>query len=125
MRRAEAESVVKGLRRAPKPESVPDTQVDLAQIRSQITQAVGRRAVRMVDSAMDEVEGGHYLAMKYLFEIAGLYPSNASVESTEEDSLSKILLRNLGVDPDVAQMQTKVLNDSPKGWNPAARDAVE
>jgi len=47
-------------------------QVDLAVVRGQITNLVGNRAVKMVTTTMNEVDKGHYLAMKYLFEMIGL-----------------------------------------------------
>jgi hypothetical protein len=125
MRRAKAKSAGKRSRRPPKVESIPGTPVDIAQVRDQIRQAVGSQAIDMVNAAVKGVKSGHYLAMKYLFEIVGIYPASASAGSTEEDSLGKILLRNLGIDPEIAQAQTKVWNDSSKGWNPAAGDAVE
>jgi hypothetical protein len=49
--------------------------VDLAEIRQQITNLVGNDAVGMVEITMDEVGKGHYLGMKHLFEMIGLYPA--------------------------------------------------
>jgi hypothetical protein len=37
-------------------------QVDLAVVRGQITNLVGNHAVEMVETTMDEVNKGHYLA---------------------------------------------------------------
>ena len=56
--------------------------VDLDVVREQITNLVGNRAVEMVETTMDEVEKGHYLAMKYLFEMVGLCPAATSEEAT-------------------------------------------
>jgi hypothetical protein len=70
-------------------------QVDLGVVREQITNLVGNRAVEMVETTMDEVNKGHYLAMKYLFEMVGLCPASASAATPEEDSLAKTLLRRL------------------------------
>jgi len=41
----------------------------LAEIRWQIADLVGNGAVGMVETTMEEVGKGHYLGMKYLFEI--------------------------------------------------------
>jgi hypothetical protein len=46
--------------------------MDLAEIRRQITDLVGNGAVGMVEATMDEAGKGHYLGMKYLFEMIGL-----------------------------------------------------
>ncbi len=43
--------------------------VDLAEIRQQITNLVGNDAVGMVETTIEEVGKGHYLGMKYLFEL--------------------------------------------------------
>jgi hypothetical protein len=70
-------------------------QVDLAVVRGQITNLVGNRAVKMVTTTMNEVDKGHYLAMKYLFEMIGLCPATAPEGPLPEDSLAKTLLRRL------------------------------
>ena len=70
-------------------------QVDLAVVRGQITNLVGNRAVKMVTTTMNEVDKGHYLAMKYLFEMIGLCPATTPEGPLSEDSLAKTLLRRL------------------------------
>ena len=45
------------------------------EIRQQIANLAGSDAVGMVEVTMEEVEKGHYLGMKYLFEMIGLYPA--------------------------------------------------
>lgn len=73
--------------------------VDLKVVLKQITNLVGNRAVEMVGTTIGEVEKGHYLAMKYLFEMVGLCPAiNSTGEAEEEaDSLAKILLERLNI----------------------------
>lgn len=51
--------------------------MDLAEIRRQITDFVENAAVGMVEATMDEVGKGHYLGMKYLFEMIGPYPATS------------------------------------------------
>ena len=72
-------------------------QVDLAVVRGQITNLVGNRAVEMVTTTMNEVGKGHYLAMKYLFEMIGLCPATPPEGAPEEDSLAKTLLQRLNL----------------------------
>ena len=73
--------------------------VDLKVVLKQITNLVGNHAVEMVGTTIKEVEKGHYLAMKYLFEMVGLCPAiNSDGEAEEEaDSLAKILLERLNI----------------------------
>jgi hypothetical protein len=77
----------------------PMEPVDLKVLREQITNLVGNRAVKMIEKTMDEADKGHYLAMKYLFEMIGLCPAINSGGGVEEetDSLAKILLERLNI----------------------------
>ena len=70
---------------------------DLAAIRQQITDLVRDQAVPMVEITISEVDRGHYSAMKYLFEMIGLYPAATQEETQGEDSLARTLLRRLGL----------------------------
>lgn len=77
--------------------SGPDTGADLAELRRQITGLVAQNAVAMVQRAIDSVnEEGQYQAIKYLFEMIGLYPAVANENDEPEDTLAQILLRQLG-----------------------------
>jgi len=69
--------------------------VDLSVVREQIAKLVGNRAVGMVKTTMNEVDKGHYLAMKYLFEMIGLCPAPPEGDAAQDDSLAKTLLRRL------------------------------
>jgi hypothetical protein len=71
---------------------------DLASLRCEITGLVARNAVGMVQQAIDAVrEEGQYQAIKYLFEMIGLYPAAAQDESHGQDSLARSLLERLGL----------------------------
>jgi hypothetical protein len=85
-------------------------QVDLGVVRGQITNLVGNRAVDMVETTMDEVDKGHYLAMKYLFEMIGLCPTTAPEGPLPEDSLAKTLLRRLKL-PEETDTGTEVTQE--------------
>lgn len=72
--------------------------LELADLRRKITELVAQNAVPMVQQAIDAVrEEGQYQAMKYLFEMIGLYPAGAESEPGAEDSLAQILLAQLGL----------------------------
>jgi hypothetical protein len=95
-------------RRARKP-------VDMKVLRDEIRELVGSNALAMVQTAMEEVDKGHYLAMKYLFEMIGLFPESAasSEEAPEGESLARTLLRRLQLPeveaaPDAASSNTPV-----------------
>ncbi len=89
---------------APKP-------VDLAKIREQIVKLVGNDAVGMVETTIEEVGKGHYLGMKYLFEVIGLYPAMATDEGPTQESVAAILLRRLEV-AEVPPPEQSVTKDS-------------
>jgi len=79
-----------GGRRSQKP-------VDLEEIRRKIANLVGAEAAPMVESAIEEAHKGHFGAMKYLFEIVGLYPAGEAETGQSENSLARTLLHRLGL----------------------------
>lgn len=79
--------------------------MDLAEIRQQITNLVGNDAVGMVEITMEEVGKGHYLGMKYLFEMIGLYPAAGEDGVLVPDSMAAVLLRRLGLPEPLAPEQ--------------------
>src|SRR3954469_3406167 len=73
-------------------------QPDIPALRQKITDLVAQNAVAMVQCAIDAVnEEGQYQAIKYLFEMIGLYPAAPADDSPLQDSLAKTLLRQLGL----------------------------
>jgi|SRR5579863_564631 len=99
-------------------------QVDLGHVREQITNLVGNGAVKMVRTTIEEVNNGHYLAMKYLFEIIGLYPATVADEGIQEDSLAKTLLRRLRL-PEETNPGTEVTKEGDMSSRERERDAVK
>ena len=92
-----------GPRRVSSPKSASTTSgqqkpLDLAEVRRQITDLVGSGAVGMVEATMEEAGKGHYLGMKFLFEMIGLYPATSTDDAPAQDSLAATLLRRLGLD---------------------------
>jgi hypothetical protein len=71
---------------------------ELSELRRKISDLVARNAVPMVQQAIDAVrEEGQYQAIKYLFEMIGLYPAIAEEDSESQDSLAQVLLEQLGL----------------------------
>lgn len=76
---------------------------DLAMLRAKVTDLVARNAIAMVQCAIDGVkEEGQYQAIKYLFEMVGLYPSVAEAESNADEPLARILLQRLDLEEESA-----------------------
>jgi hypothetical protein len=98
-------------RRAASAKLAPSGTVDLSEIRRQITDMVANGAVNMVETTMAEVGKGHYLGMKYLFEMIGLYPSTATDDVPMQESLAATLLRRLGL-PEASIPEPEVTKDS-------------
>ena len=71
--------------------------VDLGAVRQQVTNLVGNRALEVVHQILDQIGRGNYQAMKYLFEMVGLFPAATSEGTPAEDSLAQALLNDLGI----------------------------
>ena len=97
--------------------------MDLAEIRQQIKNQVGNAASGMVASGIEEANKGHYAAMKFLFELIGLYPvAEGAEEGASEDGLAKTLFRRLGISDETSAGEvTKDSSPAPS----AQADAVE
>jgi hypothetical protein len=114
-------------KRAKKARSAPKKslrQVDLGVVENQITNLVGNNALEMVKTTIAEAKKGHYLAMKYLFEMIGLCPATTSEEAQQEDSLAKTLLRRLGL-PEDSNLGTEVTSGCVANPVEQLSDAVE
>jgi hypothetical protein len=97
MKKAKARTGMTSVKGPALAKAVPREPTDLAEIRRQIEELVGNGAVGMVEYTIEEVANGHYLGMKYLFEMIGLYPATLTNDAPAQDSLAAILLRRLGL----------------------------
>jgi len=87
------------------PTKPPGASLELGELRSKITELVAHNAIAMVQCAIDGVmEEGQYQAIKYLFEMVGIYPVVAGSTDEPEDTLAKVLLQHLGVVPEAEQL---------------------
>jgi hypothetical protein len=129
MKRAKAKTTDKASHRVAPRGKGARKPADLSAIREQITNLVGNEAVGMVETTIAEVEKGHYLALKYLFEMVGLYPTSGPDESPGEDSLARTLLRRLGFPEDVPPVELKqpnpVTKDTAQEPSAIANDVLE
>jgi hypothetical protein len=74
-------------------------QLDPAEVRKEVSQMVGSEATEMARAVIGQGKAGQLATVKYLFEMAGVFP--ASTETTEgsprEDSLAETLLHRLNI----------------------------
>lgn len=97
---------------------------DFAAVRKRINDLVGNQAVGLVQSAIDEADKGHFTAMKYLFEMIGLYPTAGEETMPGEESLARTLLQRLGVPEEPADGTGEAKPHPAAGAAPAG-NAVE
>jgi DNA replication protein DnaD len=82
--------------------------VDIAGVRQAMTRLVALEADEMVQAVIDEAKKGHSVALKYLFEMIGLYPATLESEQSEkrEMSLAELFCRELGLPMHPPEAQT-------------------
>jgi hypothetical protein len=100
MKNAKTKTAKKTPRKAPVASRGSRKPVDLAGVRRQITNLVGNQALSLVKTTIGEASKGHYAAMKYLFELIGLYPATGQETPQGEETLARTLLRRMGVPED-------------------------
>ena len=71
--------------------------MDKEALRGEISKQVRIAALGMLGKTIEQVNDGHYQAMKYLFEMIGLFPAPAMQDAPQEDSLAGMLLSRLGM----------------------------
>ena len=70
-----------------------------AEVRKEIAQMVDSEAAEMAEAVIGEGKKGQLATVKYLFEMAGVYPplTDGSQATTDEDCLAKTLLDRLNI----------------------------
>jgi hypothetical protein len=72
---------------------------DSAQVRGLIRELVMDAAGKMVQAAIERAKNGQDQIIKYLFEIAGLYPELNADNPSDDFSLARHLCERLGLPP--------------------------
>ena len=73
-------------------------QLDAAQVRAEIAGMVKDSAKELAVAVIDRAEiDGELARTKYLFEMAGIFPSPESEGGTTQDAVAKSLMRALGI----------------------------
>lgn len=98
MKKSKGKSVKPAKKKRPGKSKKP---VDLVEVRKDIANIVHHEAAELTHAVVEEGRKGQLAPVRYLFEMAGVYPApEASRADPEEASLAKTLLHRLGV-PDV------------------------
>jgi hypothetical protein len=71
--------------------------INPAEVRKQVSQMVQSEAVAMTHAVVEEAKKGQVAPVRYLFEMANIFPAQANAEQAteEEDCLAKILLSRM------------------------------
>ncbi len=71
----------------------------------------------MVTAAIEKGKAGHYQIMKYLFELAGLYPLELDEHTGDDFSLARTLCDRLGLPPAPEDLEAEILKqpENPTG----------
>jgi hypothetical protein len=91
-------------------------------VRKDIAQMVASEATTMAQAVIDEGKKGQLATVKYLFEVAEIYPASTdgSFATTDEDCLARTLLNRMDVpDEPVARDE----EDEPKAATSANKPA--
>lgn len=72
-----------------------------AEARTNVRTRVQNAAGDIVDALIGVAKQGRLAEAKYLFEVAGLYPASEESQDGESDSLAEIVLKSLGLEPDL------------------------
>jgi hypothetical protein len=72
-------------------------EIDPAVVRKQVSQIVKSEATEMTQAVVEEAKKGQLAPVRYLFEMAKIFPEQVSPEQAteEEDCLAKILLSRI------------------------------
>jgi hypothetical protein len=72
-------------------------ETNLAEVRKQVTEIVQSEAALMAQAVVQEGKKGQVAPVRYLFEMANIFPVQANAEQAteEEDCLAKILLARM------------------------------
>jgi hypothetical protein len=98
----------------------PGEKLTIDALRPQITKLVAGAALDMVEKTIEQVKAGQYQALKYLFEMVGMFPAATTEETARDDSLGAVLMSRLGISGEL----DAVIGTGTKPTVPTA-DAVE
>jgi hypothetical protein len=78
--------------------AVPKNPEEIQNVRNQVANVIVTASVDMTKRVVRSVsEGGNVVALRFLWEIAGMFPVSAPETSEEHDSVAKSLIESLGL----------------------------
>jgi hypothetical protein len=98
------------------------------EVRKDIAQMVDSQATTMAQAVIDEGKKGQLATVKYLFEVAEIYPpsTDGSHATTNDDSLAQTLMRRLNLpDEPVGRDEEDAPKAASSAEEPAAKPAGE
>ena len=95
-----------------------------AQVRKDVSRMVESEAVEMAQAVIDEGKKGQLATMKYLFEMAAIYPAQADQDAAtaDEDCFAKTLLHRLNIPDEPIRHEE---DEESKAAAPAEKTAAE
>ncbi len=91
-RKSEAKAKVTAVEKKPE---------DIQKVRNKITNAIVDESVDMAQRIVQSVkEGGNATTLKYLWEVAGLFPAGPAAAGEEQEPLARTLMHRLGFSMD-------------------------
>jgi len=82
----------------PRVDSKAKSAEEIQKVRNKVTNMILSNSEEMAERVMQSVtEGGQVAALKYLWEMSGLFPFEADGENGEADCLAKVLLERMGL----------------------------
>jgi hypothetical protein len=99
-----------------------------AEVRKDIAQMVDSQATTMAQAVIDEGKKGQLATVKYLFEVAEIYPpsTDGSHATTSDDSLAQTLMRRLNIpDEPVGRDEEDAPKAASSAEEPTAKPAGE
>lgn len=97
---------------------------DSSRVQREIRALVANAAADMVVVAIEKAKQGQYQAMKYLFELSGLFEESGKADDAKELSLAKMICRELGL-PEECEQDSSRSENSEAGINRGEVSAVE
>jgi hypothetical protein len=96
-----------------------------ADVRRDIAQMVDSQATTMAQAVIDEGKKGQLATVRYLFEMAEIYPpsTDGSHATTDEDSLARTLLNRMGIPEEPIARDEEEDPKAASGDKPAAKPA--
>jgi hypothetical protein len=82
--------------------AVAKTPEEIQRVRNKITNVIMDESPEMAKRLVRSVnERGNVATLKYLWEVAGLFPVPAEAEDDKDDTLAKTLLQRMGLSTDM------------------------